>query len=146
MNPYNVKVGAPAKGNGRSGSYGKLSHSVFSCFPPFKFIPLSLGFITYADVCWFKRNNIYVYDKYDEGTCSPYVHAGTEWISYENVKSIECKTNYVKNNGFGGVMIFSLNTDDYASYCYENADSATKDDKPQFPLVWKINSILFDSK
>lgn len=100
-----------------------------------------LGFVTYADVCWFKHNNIYVTDAYDEQTCSPYVYAGTEWISYENLRSIECKTNYVKDNGYGGVMIFSLNTDDYTSYCY---DKQPESSNFNFPLVWKINSILFD--
>lgn len=122
VNALNTKIGSPASDNGRVGSY---------------------GFVTYADVCWFKRNNIYVTDAYDEDTCSPYVYAGTEWISYENLRSIGCKTNYVKDNGYGGVMIFSLNTDDYTSYCYEN-DASTPNS--HFPLVWEINSILFGKK
>ena len=78
---------------------------------------------------------------YEETSCSPYLYAGSEWISYENEGSITCKTNYVKENGYGGVMIFSLNTDDYSSYCYYGDDGS--DDG--FPLVRKINSILFDN-
>lgn len=85
---------------------------------------------------------------YDTETCSPYVYAGTEWISYENERSISCKTQYVKDNGFGGVMIFSLNTDDYSSYCYygrkRSGDDGDGDrDQAEFPLTRTIRSILF---
>lgn len=76
---------------------------------------------------------------YDEESCSPYITAGTEWISYEDERSITCKTKYVRDNGFGGVMIFSLNTDDYASSCFYGQDKY-----PEFPLIRSISSILFD--
>lgn len=121
VNALNTRIGSPASGNGRVGSS---------------------GFVTYSDVCSFKRNNFFVYEKFDEESCSPYIYAGTEWISYENERSITCKTEYVKANGFGGVMIFSLNTDDYSSYCYDKPTGI--DDK--FPLVRKINSILFPTE
>lgn len=98
------------------------------------------GFVTYAEVCWFIRNNIFVSQVFDAETCSPYIYAGTEWISYENEHSIACKTKYAKENNFGGVMIFSLNTDDYSSYCYYGRD---KDDNSEFPLTRTISSILF---
>lgn len=97
------------------------------------------GFVTYADVCWFDRNNYFVTKIFDIETCSPYMYAGTEWISYEDERSITCKTNYVKENDFGGVMIFSLNTDDYSSYC----DYGQTADDSQFPLTRRISSILF---
>lgn len=65
------------------------------------------------------------------------MYAASEWISYENRQSVSCKTKYVKNEHFGGVMIFSLNTDDYTSYCqYGSIDS-------QFPLTKIVNSLLF---
>lgn len=71
-NPYNTKIGAPAKGNGDSGQS---------------------GYITFADVCWFKNNNVAVTTVYDVETCSPYLYAGEEWISYDNEKSLECKVS-----------------------------------------------------
>lgn len=119
VNAFNTKIGSPASGNGRVGQF---------------------GFVTYSDVCWFKRNNFFVNERFDEESCSPYIYAGTEWISYENERSIACKTEYVKSNGFGGVMIFSLNTDDYSSYCYDKPTGGNL----KFPLVRKINSILFE--
>lgn len=119
VNALNTKIGAPALSNGRVG-YG--------------------GFVTYSDVCWFKRKNFFVVERFDKESCSPYIYAGPEWISFENEESITCKTEYVTNNGFGGVMIFSLNTDDYSSYCHDDGPHATNS---MFPLVRKINSILF---
>lgn len=85
------------------------------------------------------RSNFFVNNLYDKATCSPYVYAGTEWISYENERSISCKTQYVKNMGFGGVMIFSLNTDDYSSSCYYGRSA----EEAEFPLTRTIRSILF---
>lgn len=142
MNALNSEIGSPSNGYGRVGMMGKFykvtMNSRVSSLN--KFYWNISGFVTYSDVCWFKKNNIFIADKFDEETCSPYIHSGTEWISYENERSIECKTNYVKLNGFGGVMVFSLNTDDYLSHCYDK--NAPND---RFPLVRKVSSILFNN-
>lgn len=107
----------------------------------FDFVIFFIGFVTYSDVCWFDRNNYLATKVYDAETCSPYMYAIDEWISYEDERSISCKTNYVKEMGYGGVMIFSLNTDDYSSYCdYGKVNSNI--DPSRFPLTRLINSIL----
>lgn len=102
-----------------------------------------VGFVTYSDVCWFDRNNYLATKVFDTETCSPYIYAVNEWISYEDERSISCKTNYVKEMGFGGVMIFSLNTDDYSSYCdYGKSNLKDNVDPSRFPLTRLINTIL----
>lgn len=106
-------------------------------FQVFNQFSIPIGFVTYSDICWFERNNFFINKVYDQETCSPYIYAGTEWISYENKRSISCKTNYIKENVLGGAMIFSLNTDDYSSYCYYGRVNS------QFPLTRLVNSILF---
>lgn len=73
VNPFNPRLGAPAQDSGEVGM---------------------LGFATYSDVCWFQKYNLYVKTEYDAETCSPYLYTGTEWISYDNEASIECKTRY----------------------------------------------------
>lgn len=99
-----------------------------------------VGYVTYSDVCRFKREHFFISTVFDVDSCSPYMYAGSEWISYEDRKSIECKTNYVKTENFGGFMIFSPNTDDFTSYCqYGSADS-------RFPLTSIVNSLLFASE
>jgi len=123
VNPFNTRLGAPAEDYGFVGV---------------------LGFVTYSEVCAFQKLNINVRMEYDAETCSPIMSAGTEWISFENEKSLECKTNYAKNNNFGGIMVFSLNTDDYQLTCDQPAESQEqRGEKRDFPLLRKVHSILF---
>lgn len=150
MNPFNTDLGAPASGYGRVGSAGKPVFAIHSFLNKVRFFlvqfghffsSISTGFVTYSDVCWFDRNNYLATKIFDTETCSPYIYAIDEWISYEDERSISCKTNYVKENGFGGVMIFSLNTDDYSSYC-DYGHTKESIDPSRFPLTRLINSIL----
>ncbi|KAL7031189.1 hypothetical protein ACKWTF_006928 [Chironomus riparius] len=125
VNPFNTKVGAPAEDIGSVGT---------------------MGFVTYSEVCWFRETNYNVRIEYDTETCSPWLYAGLEWISYDDERSIECKTNYAKNNHFGGVMIFSLNTDDFQLTCSDKqykSSSQKGDERKTFPLLRKVHSILF---
>ncbi|EAA06276.5 AGAP000436-PA [Anopheles gambiae str. PEST] len=131
VNPFNTRIGAPASSYGRVGTF---------------------GFASYSETCWFRRYNIYVHQVYDVESCSPYLYAGSEWISYEDERSLECKAKYIKAHGFGGAMIFSLNTDDFGSYCADNAlyrDRTVVGDQQQqqqgsFPLLRKVRSVLVD--
>lgn len=123
VNPFNTRMGAPAE------DFGSVGKS---------------GFVTYSDVCYFIKMNFNVRMQYDLETCSPYLFTGNEWISYEDERSLTCKTNFMKNNNFGGIMVFSLNTDDYVSDCNNN-HSIKKGEKTDFPLLRKIHSILFQN-
>lgn len=109
--------------------------------------PANRGFVSYSELCWFKQNNFFITSVFDVETCSPFLYAGDEWISYEDEQSIECKTNFIKSNGFGGAMLFSLNTDDFLSYCKTDMEAygIYDDSNSTFPLARKIYSILFDS-
>lgn len=127
VNPFNTRIGAPTE------DYGSVG---------------VLGFVTYPEVCWFQETNYNVRVEYDVLSCSPWLYTGLEWISYDNEMSIECKTNYVKDNHFGGVMVFSLNTDDFQLTCsdkqYKKSDDSNgMSEKKKFPLLRKIHSILF---
>lgn len=90
-------------------------------------------------MCSFERSNIFANKVFDSITCSPYIYAGFEWISYEDVRSVKCKTNYVIDNDFGGIMIFSLNTDDYSSNCYYGKH----DQNSVFPLTSAVRDLIF---
>ncbi|XP_075154560.1 chitinase-3-like protein isoform X2 [Haematobia irritans] len=111
VNPFNTKIGAPALDVGDTGVQ---------------------GFVAAGETCWFLQNNILSSLKYDNVTCSPYVSSGSEWISFENELSMTCKANYVQAMGLGGVMIFSLNTDDFCGFC----------NKGKFPLLRTIYNVL----
>lgn len=128
VNPFSTKIGAPAE------DYGSVG---------------TMGFVTYSEVCWFQATNYDVRVEYDTETCSPLLFAGLEWISYDDERSIECKANYAKNNNFGGVMVFSLNTDDFQLTCSTNqqykSSATASGERRSFPLLRKIHSILFNN-
>lgn len=84
---------------------------------------------------------VYVCDKiangstvvYDEDAAVPYAYNGSLWISYDNERSVYEKTKWIIENSFGGIMIFTLNDDDYMGHC----DGNTK-----FPLISNISSTV----
>lgn len=122
VNAFNTKIGSPADDVGSAGNG---------------------GYVSYPELCWFKQNNFFLTSVFDVETCSPYLYTGNEWISYEDERSIECKTNFIKSNGYGGAMLFSLNTDDFLSYCKTDM-MKSGDNNSSFPLARKMYSILFD--
>ncbi|XP_049284146.1 chitinase-like protein 3 [Anopheles funestus] len=126
VNPFNTRIGAPASNYGRVGLF---------------------GFASYSEICWFRRYNIYVHQVYDVESCSPYMYSGSEWISYEDERSLECKAKFIKDHEFGGAMIFSLNTDDFGSYCADNAlyGDGTAGQQATFPLLRKVRSVLVET-
>lgn len=116
-NQFNNKINAPAS------DYGKLGH---------------VGFVDYASTCTFlEKNNIT--PVFDESSQSPYATKFLEWISYDDVKSLQIKADYIKKHNFGGAMIYSLNTDDHVGACGVGNESSQF-----FPLVHAIRSILND--
>lgn len=119
-NPLNHGLTAPSNGYGKTGS---------------------IGFVDYTDICWFlsyyKVNAIF-----DMDTKSPYAFKGTEWVSYDNMESLSYKTEFIKENNFGGAMILSLNTDDFSGKC-KGSGSKSEDN---FPLTKKVKNVLFDDQ
>nr|XP_033321130.1 acidic mammalian chitinase-like [Megalopta genalis] len=47
----------------------------------------------------------------------PYAYKGNQWVSYDNPSSIKQKAAYAKHYNLGGVMIWSVDTDDFHGNC-----------------------------
>ncbi|KAK9709298.1 Glycosyl hydrolases family 18 [Popillia japonica] len=47
----------------------------------------------------------------------PYAYNGNQWIGYDNERSITLKVDYAKTKGLGGIMVWSLETDDFNGLC-----------------------------
>ncbi|CAK1549305.1 unnamed protein product [Leptosia nina] len=116
VNKDNAGIGSPALGYGNVGS---------------------IGFVNYPDICCFIKNNSDVIIVEEKNTKVPYLHKGTEWISYETPESVATKAEYIRQLKLRGAMIYSLNADDYRGRCGESLYNATN-----FPLVSSIKNIL----
>ncbi|KFM59835.1 Acidic mammalian chitinase, partial [Stegodyphus mimosarum] len=92
---------------------------------------LGKGKLTYPQVCQFlKRGATQIFDI---STKVPFAYLGHEWIAFDNEQSVSFKSQWVKEEGYGGIMIFNLNNDDWKGNC----DNSTK-----FPLTAAVKKML----
>lgn len=47
----------------------------------------------------------------------PFAVSGNQWIGYDDVESIALKAWYARNQQLGGVMVWSIETDDFRNIC-----------------------------
>ena len=62
----------------------------------------------------------------------PYAHKGNQWVGYDDVDIIRRKSEYIRDNGFGGGMIWALDFDDFNDICGSG----------RYPLLKAINQVL----
>uniref|UniRef100_A0AC34QV38 GH18 domain-containing protein n=1 Tax=Panagrolaimus sp. JU765 TaxID=591449 RepID=A0AC34QV38_9BILA len=72
----------------------------------------TLGYTTVCNL----TNQGYTYH-WNSAAATPYWVNGYQWLSAENPRSVQEKTNYAKQMNLAGVMIFGLHADDYDSNC-----------------------------
>ncbi|XP_022198692.2 chitotriosidase-1 isoform X2 [Nilaparvata lugens] len=93
-NTQQFKVNSPASGGGKAGEYTKEA-----------------GFLAYYEVCEMLRNGAsYVWD--DEMKV-PYAVQGDQWVGFDDERSIRHKMGWVKENGYGGAMVWTVDMDDF---------------------------------
>lgn len=63
---------------------------------------------------------------------TPYAFLNDQWIGYDDVKSVTIKSNYALDAGLGGVMVWSVETDDFRGNCGNG----------EYPLLTAINGVL----
>ncbi|CAG9773042.1 unnamed protein product [Ceutorhynchus assimilis] len=68
------------------------------------------GFLAYYEVAEMVNNRCQGTEISDDNV---YSWCGDIWMSYDNVQTVQTKTQYVLDQGLGGVMIWSLDTDDF---------------------------------
>ncbi|KAG8263234.1 Belongs to the glycosyl hydrolase 18 [Homalodisca vitripennis] len=94
------------------------------------------GFVAYHEVCSF-MNNKGVKSVFDYESKVPYTFKNKEWISFDNEQSVAYKAEFTKEHGLGGVMIYSLNTDDVLLSCGGSS---------RFPLTARVRDVLQDDQ
>nr|XP_060629027.1 acidic mammalian chitinase-like [Anolis sagrei ordinatus] len=106
-------VCAPASGAGSAGQYTREA-----------------GFWAYYEICTFLKSA--TVEWIDEQKV-PYTYKGNEWIGYDNIASYRCKVKYLKENSFGGAMVWAIDLDDFlGTFCNEG----------KYPLISELKRLL----
>lgn len=79
------------------------------------------GFLGYNEICEVKKKNN-AQAKYFSSGEGVYITFGNQWISYDNQKTTLKKIEYVKNKKLGGMMLWTLDTDDFRNKCSEGTN------------------------
>uniref|UniRef100_A0A7N6FDR2 Acidic mammalian chitinase n=1 Tax=Anabas testudineus TaxID=64144 RepID=A0A7N6FDR2_ANATE len=107
-------VGAPSSGPGPAGTYTRQS-----------------GFWAYYEICTFLKQG--ATQAWDTPQDVPYAYNNGIWVGYDNVKSFQIKIDWLKQSGFGGAMVWSLDLDDFSgTFCGQGT----------YPLINTIKSGL----
>ncbi len=106
--PTEFLPGSGSKGPGEKGTYSREA-----------------GFLTYYEICEKIETEGWEV-KWDKEAMAPYAHKGSDWVGFDNEKSLEIKVNYAKRMGLGGIMFWALDLDDFTgNFC----------NKGKYPLI-----------
>ncbi|KAL0810926.1 hypothetical protein ABMA28_010224 [Loxostege sticticalis] len=105
---------SPAAGAGIAGPYTATS-----------------GFVGYNEFCYLLKTESWTV-RIDQLAKVPYAYRNSNWVSYDNPESITAKVDYALSHNLRGVMVWSIETDDFNGLCGEG----------NFPLLRSINKAL----
>ncbi|CAG5135461.1 unnamed protein product, partial [Candidula unifasciata] len=120
---YYVSLGAPKKKlNIGIATYGRsfqlvetFDHSILSpAAGAGRRYPYSreAGIMAYYEICEFIKNeSATVVNVPSQG--NPYAFKDTHWVGYDDVASVKAKACYAKSNGYGGILFWTLDFDDF---------------------------------
>lgn len=85
------------------------------------------GFLGYNEICANKEWNII----WNDVQLVPYAYHGSQWVGFDNQLSIQYKAQYALDRNLAGVMVWSVDTDDFRGNC-----------GPKNALLKTVNSTL----
>ncbi|XP_076044156.1 chitinase-3-like protein 1 [Oratosquilla oratoria] len=109
---------APAIGAGEKGPYTR--------------IPGTLG---YNEICEMHMNQKWE-TFHDPDMCEPYtIYSGNNiWCGYDDPDSIYLKSRFAKNMGYAGLMVWTIDTDDFKGICHQRKSEMIHVMKEAFSL------------
>ena len=121
VNPHDARMGARATKTGFSGPYTKEN-----------------GFLGYNEICEMlngQSDGKTWTVEWDESCQAPFMHSGIQWVGYDDKDSIKKKVEFAMDEEMAGIMVWSVDTDDFLGKC-----------GPRFPLLTAINEALVHSE
>ncbi|KAK7501473.1 hypothetical protein BaRGS_00007277 [Batillaria attramentaria] len=101
--PAQNGLGAPARGPGTAGPFTREA-----------------GFLAYYEICQMIQSGGQVHEDPEQHV--RYVTNGDQWVGGEDTESLTEKVCYIKQQGFGGVMVWALDLDDFSgTFCNQGA-------------------------
>ncbi|KAJ8925941.1 hypothetical protein NQ315_009793 [Exocentrus adspersus] len=102
------------------------------------------GFMGYNEICIELRNSSAGWKIYwDEESRTPFAVSDKQLISYDNEQSIAEKVQFAMEKGLGGIMVWSIDTDDFHGDCSDDDDD--EDPFITFPLIRSIGKSIVQS-
>ncbi|XP_018570991.1 probable chitinase 2 [Anoplophora glabripennis] len=100
------------------------------------------GFMGYNEICVELKNTTAGWKTYwDEQSRTPFAATGNQLISYDNEQSIAEKVQFAMEKGLAGIMVWSVDTDDFHGDCSDGDDETFVN----FPLMRCINKSIIQS-
>jgi len=71
---------------------------------------------------------------WDEEMKVPYAISGDQWIGFDDERSIRNKMKWIKDNGYGGAMVWTVDMDDFTgTFCGGDV---------KYPLIGAMRFVL----
>lgn len=87
--PKNNGLNAKAPGPGQAGEFTRAA-----------------GFLAYYEICDRIFNHGWSVVKDPEGRMGPYAYKGNQWVSFDDQETLRRKTQFIKQLGIGGGMVW----------------------------------------
>ena len=115
-NPSQYIVNSPASGGGTAGEYTREA-----------------GFLAYYEICeMLQKGSNYIWDNEMK---VPYLVKGNQWVGFDDERSIRNKMDWVKDNGYAGAMVWTVDMDDFnGTVCGSGV---------KYPLIGAMREELF---
>ncbi|CAL4078276.1 unnamed protein product [Meganyctiphanes norvegica] len=116
--PSNTGLNSPASSGGTAGEFTRAA-----------------GMLAYYEICEKVRQGWKVVQD-PKGRMGPYAYSGNQWVSYDDAAMIKMKSQYIRDEGLAGGMVWALDFDDFTNRCGQGKN----------PLLKAIKNVLGSSK
>lgn len=96
------------------------------------------GYLAYYEICQKIDNEQWHKRKFASDHQGPIAFKGNQWVSYDDIDSAILKTQYVIKNRLGGLMVWTLDNDDFRGSCPSSRQQEN-------PLITAIRDTLIKS-